>query len=249
MLFLSVHQSCEDEVVTPNSKLIRLLPNCTSASYKLLSLTVHRVCAEGMTTCSVQPITTPSYHHHHHHPSLTFMGSGTGSHSGSGSSSGSNSPPPVKTEPRDEEDCEPPASTASSSPSHHHHHHRHSPPVGLLNNRNLVQDEKLVVATLASLNSGDPSNIIKQDLRLIIQSRRKAEGKGELQVDFKTPPKDEVGGGVPGPLLSVLFFFFFCLVYALHCTYALLLLLGIPALIYIYIYLFSINQITRNSQE
>lgn len=77
--------------------------------------------------------------------------------------------------------------------------------MGLLNNRNLVQDEKLVVATLASLNSGDPSNIIKQDLRLIIQSRRKAEGKGELQVDFKTPPKDEVGGGVPGPLLSVLF--------------------------------------------
>lgn len=148
-----------------------------------------------MTTCSVQPITTLSYHHHHHHPSLTFMGSGTGSHSGSGSSSGSNSPPPVKTEPKDEEDCEPPASTASSSPSHHHHHHRHSPPVGLLNNRNLVQDEKLVVATLASLNSGDPSNIIKQDLRLIIQSRRKAEGKGELQVDFKTPPKDEVGGG------------------------------------------------------
>ena len=159
-----------------------------------------------MTTCSVQPITTLSYHHHHHHPSLTFMGSGTGSHSGSGSSSGSNSPPPVKTEPKDEEDCEPPASTASSSPSHHHHHHRHSPPVGLLNNRNLVQDEKLVVATLASLNSGDPSNIIKQDLRLIIQSRRKAEGKGELQVDFKTPPKDEVGGGVPGPLLSVLLF-------------------------------------------
>nr|KAG5710733.1 hypothetical protein BaRGS_035135 [Batillaria attramentaria] len=63
--------------------------------------------------------------------------------------------------------------------------------VGLLNTRNLVQDEKLVVATLASLNSGDPSNIIKQDLRLIIQSRRKAEGKGELTVDFKSPPKDE----------------------------------------------------------
>lgn len=65
--------------------------------------------------------------------------------------------------------------------------------MGLLNTCNLVQDEKLVVATLATLNSGDPSNIIKQDLRLIIQSRRKAEGKGELTVDFKTPPKDEVG--------------------------------------------------------
>ena len=167
----------------------------------LLTVGLVSVCTEGMTTCSVQPITTLTYHHHHH-SSLTFMGSGTGSHSGSGSSSGSNSPPPVKTEPKEEEeDCKPPASTASSPPPHQHHHH--SPPVGLLNNRNLVQDEKLVVATLASLNSGDPSNIIKQDLRLIIQSRRKAEGKGELQVDFKTPPKDEVGAYAqrPGPLL------------------------------------------------
>ena len=182
-------------------------------NYLYLSICVC-VCAEGMTTCSVQPITTLACHHHphhHHHPSShKFMGSGTGSHSGSGSSSGSNSPPPVKTEPKDEdeeeeeEDCKPPApptapAGATTPPPHHryHHHHlhhlRHSPPVGLLNKRNLVQDEKLVVATLASLNSGDPSNIIKQDLRLIIQSRRKAEGKGELQVDFKTPPKDEVG--------------------------------------------------------
>ncbi|XP_076442232.1 uncharacterized protein LOC143281129 isoform X2 [Babylonia areolata] len=140
-----------------------------------------------MTTCSVHTITTHAKHHHHH-PSLRFMGSGTGSHSGSGS--GSNSPPPpIKTEPQeDDDDCSsnPPSSTPSKTPPT-----VHSPPVGLLNHRNLVQDEKLVVATLASLNSGDPSNIIKQDLRLIIQSRRKAEGKGELQVDFKTPPKDE----------------------------------------------------------
>ncbi|CAL1529432.1 unnamed protein product, partial [Lymnaea stagnalis] len=62
---------------------------------------------------------------------------------------------------------------------------------GLLNSRNLVQDEKLVVATLATLDSGNPSNLIKQDLKWIIQSRRKAEGKAELQVEFKKPVKDE----------------------------------------------------------
>lgn len=84
-----------------------------------------------------------------------------------------------------------PPSSAASTP-HITLPIQHSPPVGLLNTRNLVQDEKLVVATLASLNSGDPSNIIKQDLRLIIQSRRKAEGKGELTVDFRTSPKDEL---------------------------------------------------------
>lgn len=60
---------------------------------------------------------------------------------------------------------------------------------GLLNSRNL--DEKLVVATLATLDSGNPSNLIKQDLKWIIQSRRKAEGKAELQVEFKKPVKDE----------------------------------------------------------
>uniref|UniRef100_A0A2C9LD67 BZIP domain-containing protein n=2 Tax=Biomphalaria glabrata TaxID=6526 RepID=A0A2C9LD67_BIOGL len=63
---------------------------------------------------------------------------------------------------------------------------------GLLNSRNLVQDEKLVVATLATLDSGNPSNLIKQDLKWIIQSRRKAEGKAELQVEFKKPVKEEL---------------------------------------------------------
>ncbi|XP_005113038.1 endochitinase A1 isoform X2 [Aplysia californica] len=61
---------------------------------------------------------------------------------------------------------------------------------GLLNSRNL--DEKLVVATLATLDSGSPSHLIKQDLKLIIQSRRKAEGKAELQVEFKKPVKEEL---------------------------------------------------------
>ncbi|KAH9489241.1 hypothetical protein Btru_048829 [Bulinus truncatus] len=63
---------------------------------------------------------------------------------------------------------------------------------GLLNSRNLVKDEKLVVATLATLDSGNPSNLIKQDLKWIIQSRRKAEGKAELQVEFKKPVKEEL---------------------------------------------------------
>ncbi|BFZ07554.1 hypothetical protein BsWGS_10593 [Bradybaena similaris] len=63
---------------------------------------------------------------------------------------------------------------------------------GLLSSRNLVQDEKLVVATLATLNSGSASSLIKQDLKWIIQSRRKAEGKAELQVEFKKPVKDEL---------------------------------------------------------
>ncbi|KAL8619856.1 hypothetical protein ACOMHN_025942 [Nucella lapillus] len=63
----------------------------------------------------------------------------------------------------------------------------------LLDHHSLVQEEKLVAATLASLDqSGDPSTIIKQDLRLIIQSRRKAEGKEELRVDFSSPPREEL---------------------------------------------------------
>ncbi|RUS79356.1 hypothetical protein EGW08_012877 [Elysia chlorotica] len=58
-----------------------------------------------------------------------------------------------------------------------------------LNTKNL--DEKLVAATLATLNSGTASSLIKQDLKWIIQSRRKAEGKSELQVEFKKPVKEE----------------------------------------------------------
>ncbi|PVD26466.1 hypothetical protein C0Q70_14143 [Pomacea canaliculata] len=120
----------------------------------------------GMTTCSVQAIAT------HAHSSLALMGSGSGSRTaGSGSNSSSSSSPPIKTEP-----VQSPSTSASSTPVSPSV--RRTPPVGLLNTCNLVQDEKLVVATLATLNSGDPSNIIKQDLRLIIQSRRKAEGKG-----------------------------------------------------------------------
>lgn len=48
-----------------------------------------------------------------------------------------------------------------------------------------------MAATLATLNSGTASSLIKQDLKLIIQSRRKAEGKSELQVEFKKPVKEE----------------------------------------------------------
>lgn len=50
-----------------------------------------------------------------------------------------------------------------------------------------------MVATLATLDSGNPaSHLIKQDLKFIIQSRRKLEGKEELQVEFKKPVKEEV---------------------------------------------------------
>ncbi|XP_071079418.1 cyclic AMP-dependent transcription factor ATF-3-like isoform X1 [Haliotis cracherodii] len=62
----------------------------------------------------------------------------------------------------------------------------------LINMKNLVQDEKLVVATLATLQSGGPSDIIKEELKYIIQSRRVAEGKGELKVDFSPPEKNEL---------------------------------------------------------
>jgi len=64
---------------------------------------------------------------------------------------------------------------------------------GLLSSRNL--DEKLVVATLATLDSSNtPGNLIKQDLKFIIQSRRRAEGKEEIEVEFKKPVKEELTG-------------------------------------------------------
>lgn len=65
-------------------------------------------------------------------------------------------------------------------------------PVFTMSMYSIEQDEKLVVATLATLDSGSASSLIKQDLKWIIQSRRKAEGKAELQVEFKKPIKDEV---------------------------------------------------------
>lgn len=49
-----------------------------------------------------------------------------------------------------------------------------------------------MVATLATLDFGSASNVIKQDLKWVIQSRRRAEGKADLQVEFKKPVKDQV---------------------------------------------------------
>ncbi|XP_013094521.2 uncharacterized protein LOC106078242 [Biomphalaria glabrata] len=50
-------------------------------------------------------------------------------------------------------------------------------------------DEKIINATFKAFQSGTLTPLIKEELRCIIQSRRLAEGKGELQVEFKSPPK------------------------------------------------------------
>ncbi|KAK6181034.1 hypothetical protein SNE40_008978 [Patella caerulea] len=62
----------------------------------------------------------------------------------------------------------------------------------IFSRKNLVQDEKLVVATLASLKSGDPSQFIKEELKWLIQSRRVAAGKEALKVEFIPPAKNEM---------------------------------------------------------
>ncbi|CAL1529433.1 unnamed protein product [Lymnaea stagnalis] len=51
------------------------------------------------------------------------------------------------------------------------------------------QDEKIIKATLKSVQSGSLTPLIKEELRCTIQSRRLAEGKGELKVEFKSPPR------------------------------------------------------------
>ncbi|ESO90093.1 hypothetical protein LOTGIDRAFT_233903 [Lottia gigantea] len=63
----------------------------------------------------------------------------------------------------------------------------------IFSHKNLVQDEKLVAATLASLKDHlDPSKIIKEELKWLIQSRRVAEGKEALKVEFIPPRKNEM---------------------------------------------------------
>ncbi|XP_059145254.1 uncharacterized protein LOC131932356 [Physella acuta] len=51
------------------------------------------------------------------------------------------------------------------------------------------QEEKILAATLKAVQSGSLTPLIKEELRCTIQSRRMAEGKGELKVEFKSPPK------------------------------------------------------------
>ncbi|GFR78924.1 proto-oncogene c-Fos-like [Elysia marginata] len=52
-----------------------------------------------------------------------------------------------------------------------------------------TNEEKILNATIKALNSGSLTPLIKEELRCTIQSRRLAEGKGELKVEFKSPPK------------------------------------------------------------
>ncbi|XP_041354584.1 cyclic AMP-dependent transcription factor ATF-3-like [Gigantopelta aegis] len=58
--------------------------------------------------------------------------------------------------------------------------------------KDLVHDEKMVVATLATLEAGGPSHLIKEELKLVIQSRREAEGKEALKIEFSPPEKNEL---------------------------------------------------------
>lgn len=52
-----------------------------------------------------------------------------------------------------------------------------------------TNEEKILNATIKALSSGSLTPLIKEELRCTIQSRRLAEGKGELKVEFKSPPK------------------------------------------------------------
>ncbi|XP_012935234.1 uncharacterized protein LOC106011146 [Aplysia californica] len=50
-------------------------------------------------------------------------------------------------------------------------------------------EQKIVHATIEAFQTGTLTPLIKEELRCTIQSRRLAQGKGELQVEFKSPPK------------------------------------------------------------
>ena len=52
-----------------------------------------------------------------------------------------------------------------------------------------VNEQKIVHATIQAFQTGSLTPLIKEELRCTIQSRRLAQGKGELKVEFKTPPK------------------------------------------------------------
>lgn len=62
--------------------------------------------------------------------------------------------------------------------------------------------DSLMEAALAALGTGDMTPLVKEELKLTIQSRRLASGKGELRVNFEPPTHSEVG------FYSVVFVFF-----------------------------------------
>lgn len=53
--------------------------------------------------------------------------------------------------------------------------------------------DSLMEAALAALGTGDMTPLVKEELKLTIQSRRLASGKGELRVNFEPPTQSEVG--------------------------------------------------------
>ena len=53
-------------------------------------------------------------------------------------------------------------------------------------------DEKLATAAVKSLEVGNLTPIIKEELRLTIQTRRLKKGLDELEVDFREPAEEQV---------------------------------------------------------
>nr|XP_034324642.1 transcription factor jun-B isoform X2 [Crassostrea gigas] len=52
--------------------------------------------------------------------------------------------------------------------------------------------DSLMEAALAALGTGDMTPLVKEELKLTIQSRRLASGKGELRVNFEPPTQSEL---------------------------------------------------------
>jgi hypothetical protein len=52
--------------------------------------------------------------------------------------------------------------------------------------------DKLMDAALVAMDTGDITPLVKEELKLTIQSRRLAAGVGELQVEFEPPQQREV---------------------------------------------------------
>lgn len=52
--------------------------------------------------------------------------------------------------------------------------------------------DKLMDAALVAMDTGDITPLVKEELKLTIQSRRLAAGIGELQVQFEPPQQKEV---------------------------------------------------------
>ena len=53
-------------------------------------------------------------------------------------------------------------------------------------------DDKLAYAAVRALQDGNLTPIIKEELRLTIQSKRLKKGQGELSVTFREPKEEQV---------------------------------------------------------